>query len=433
MNDTIFALSSGSIPSGVAVIRVSGPASKSVVETLGCEVPAARNMILGRLLDPISGELLDKALILYFRSPNSFTGEDVIELHTHGGRAVVSCILETLSKMDGLRLAEAGEFSRRAFENGKLDLTEIEGLSDLIAADTEAQRKQAVAQAEGKLRYKLESWRSAIIRCRAYLEAEFDFSEEEDVPDTMESNIRQTVNQLVAEINRVLEDGGKGEIIRDGLNVVLSGPPNAGKSSLINALAGRDIAIVSEEAGTTRDVLQCAIDIDGHLVNISDTAGIRASESMVEQEGVRRARSTADRADILIWLSPVNEPKRPESGFENAVVFRSKADLAKVDGSSLWVSTKREDGLLPLLDLLKRELHKVNTTGEESIITRERHRVALTETHHYLLESLGFLEKNPELAAEQLRFASDHIGRLSGHVGVEDLLDVIFREFCVGK
>ncbi len=433
MSSTIFALSSGSVPSGVAVVRISGRECFAGLEKLGLCNLQPRKMELRQIVSPDDGELIDTGLVCSFPGPSSFTGEDCAELHVHGGRAVVSKLLETLSTLDDYRFAEAGEFSRRAFENGKLDLTEVEGLGDLISADTEFQRKQAIAQSGGAFRTKLESWREEIIRCRAYLEAEFDFSDEEDVPDTMRDYIEDHVRSLCVEIKDHLSDGRKGEIVRQGLRVVLTGPPNSGKSSLMNALAGRDIAIVSSQAGTTRDVLECSIDLGGYLVTVVDTAGIRESDDEVESEGIKRALSQSELADLTIWLSSSVAPTEPDAKMQNAITVVSKDDLNDVDEDLLSLNTVTEGGLDQFLGIIQNHLKSLTTNDNAVLVTRERHRFELNNCLNSLQRSLDLVESNPVLCGEELRISGECLGRLTGFIDVEDLLDVIFSEFCVGK
>lgn len=431
-NDTIIALSSGALPSGVAVIRISGPHCCGVFNALGLGLLVARKAKLVDLLDPDTMEVIDRAITIWFPGPNSFTGEDCLELQVHGGRAVVGKLLEVLSGIKDIRLAEAGEFSRRAFENGKMDLTEIEGLSDLIAADTEWQRRQALSQAGGRLRGLLEDWRSEFIRCRAFLEVEFDFSDEDDVPDSMVEAVIKKVAALEHEISSYVEDGNRGEIIREGFAIVLAGAPNSGKSSLLNALADRNIAIVSSVAGTTRDVLQCRLDIDGIPVVFYDTAGIRETTDDIELEGIKRALDHAARSDLTIWLSAADDPKAPIANLSEAVVFQSKSDLVAVNGE-FHINSIEKGGLNPLLDFIRTRLSDFCSEGDLALITRERHRSELVRCVAALRKSQTWMTSNSVLASEELRIASDCLGRLTGFVDVEDLLDVIFSEFCIGK
>jgi len=430
---TIFALSSGGLPSGVAVVRLSGPQCLTILSQLTGKTPTPGLVKVGNICDPADGSLIDHGLFLYFAAPRSFTGEDCAEFQIHGGQAVVAKLLSVLSAQPGLRLAEEGEFSRRAFENGKLDLTEIEGLSDLLAAETEAQRRQAAAHADGHFRRKLENWRERLVECRAYLEAEFDFSDEDDVPDSMRDHIHSVCSSLLADLSDGLEDANAGEIIRFGFKVALLGPPNSGKSSLLNALAGRDMAITSSIAGTTRDILECKIDIAGVPVVLLDTAGIRESGDEIEQEGIRRALYSADEADLVLWLSPVDSPADPPSNLPNAKVVHSKSDVdLPVAGSDLAINTMHDDGLSELVFFLKNVVDGY-VGSNVPLVTRERHRVQLLLCSQHLSNGLDLIHENGVLAAEELRLAGDCLGRLTGKVDVEDLLDVIFSKFCVGK
>ncbi|MGB7287228.1 MAG: tRNA uridine-5-carboxymethylaminomethyl(34) synthesis GTPase MnmE [Salaquimonas sp.] len=430
---TIFALSSGSLPSGVAVVRISGPLCFEGLRELGLTDLKPRELHLRNLVAPGTSELIDKGLVCIFPGPASFTGEDCAELHIHGGRAVVSTLLSCLSGISGFVMADRGEFSRRAFENGKLDLTEIEGLGDIIYADTEAQRRQALKQSTGEFRKKLELWRKLIIRCRAYLEAEFDFNDEEDVPDSMIDVVVSDCVLLTKEIHGFLNDGRKGEIIRDGFVVVLAGSPNSGKSSLMNALAGRDVAIVSDEAGTTRDVLEVDIDIDGYLVRVVDTAGIREAESKVEAEGIRRTKIHFQAADLAVWLSACDNPQSAPAGYESATVVTSKSDLLDVDIPGLCLNTVSEDGLDEFYDFIRDSLNSLNSANDGVLITRERHRFELNRCATSLERAVSLLSGNAVLASEELRIAGECIGRLTGFIDVEDLLDIIFADFCIGK
>ncbi len=433
MDQTIFALSSGALPSGIAVIRLSGPNALTVGQKLTGKKPSHRMAVLSGIFDPKTGEKLDEALVLVFPSPKSFTGEDVVELHCHGGVATVAAVMQVLGQQDHCRPAEAGEFSRRAFENGRLDLTALEGLSDLIAAQTEAQRRLALSQSGGSLRELYDRWRKQLIRSRALIEAELDFSDEEDVPGSVSSQVWASVTELQAEILQHLDDGHRGELVRSGFRIALLGPPNSGKSSLLNALAKRDVAIVTPQAGTTRDVLEISLDIGGHLVIVSDTAGLRESSDMVEQEGIKRAKKAAQMADLTLWLQPLDQPQqKPE--VDNALIVGTKNDLAndcKIN-DLLTTNTKNPAGLQPLLDHLKQFITENLIVGEESLVTRQRHRNALELTCASLGESLSN-SKDIELRSEHLREAADSLGRITGRIDVEDLLDVIFSEFCIGK
>ncbi len=429
--ETIYALSSGQLPSGVAIIRVSGGEAVSVIQSmLGSEL-VARQASLRSLYHPQTKDVLDECLCLWFPAPNSFTGEDILELHCHGGIATVSAVLDALSSLPGFRMAEPGEFSRRAFENGRLDLTELEGLSDLIDAQTETQRRQASAQASGTLRRLYEGWRKELIRIRSHMEAEMDFADEGDVDDqTIETHL-QLIRALHDQIVDHLDDKNRGETIRDGFQVVLAGPPNAGKSSLLNALAKRDIAIVTPHAGTTRDVVQARLDIKGQLVIVSDTAGIRSTDDVIEQAGIERSRASIETADLVFWLHEHDSDLK--SAPINSVPVRTKADLMSgISKDTLSISTTGEPGFDPVIELISSSCNKIGPTTETALISRKRYREGLLTTSKALEVALTEnLEQ--ELICEHLRVASDAIGRITGKIDVEDLLDVIFSEFCIGK
>ena len=434
MNEhTIVALSSGSLPSGVAVIRISGSACNRISEQMLGGVCESRVAQLKSVKHPNTHEELDRGIVLAFRGPASFTGEDCLELQLHGGRAVVEAVLKAICEFDGVRLAEAGEFSKRAFENCKLDLTEIEGIADLVASETEAQRKQALSQSRGDSRETYEGWRKRLIHMRALIEAELDFSEEEDIPEEISKEGFSQVMAIKDEIESHLNDNRAGEIIRDGFKIALMGKPNAGKSSLLNALAKRDVAIVTNEAGTTRDVIDVHLDIDGYAVIVSDTAGLRVSENIVEAEGIKRAQLKGEEADLVIWLKELHDDQPlPQIGFDNIIYVASKDDALDIqDGISISVSHTK--GLDALLIEVKAQIRSKLQNHDGVLISRLRYRESLTEC----VKHLSFVIENEvsdiELKAETLRHASDCIGRITGKIDVEDLLDVIFSEFCVGK
>jgi tRNA modification GTPase len=434
--DTIFALSSGRGRAGVAVIRVSGPAAAATVQALtGAETPQPRLASL-RKFSGSDGTLIDEGLVLWFPEPGSFTGEDVAEFHVHGGRAVVDALLSTLDALPGLRPAEAGEFTRRAVENGRFDLTQAEALADLINAETEAQRRQAVVQYGGALAALYEDWRTRLIRAAAWAEAAIDFSEEEIPPDAMTSAKAQ-VAEILGEIQTHLNDDRRGEILRDGFYLTVIGPPNSGKSSLINALAQRDVAIVSDVPGTTRDVVEVHLDLGGYPVIVADTAGLRASGDAIESEGVRRALARAETADAVLLLLDASAQGPlaglPEGASRSATLtVWSKIDLPHPARDGLAVSVKTGQGLDTLLAALAQLVQASTGSGDASPpLTRQRHRRALTEAADCLDRSLA--AGAPELIAEELRLALRSLGRMTGRVDIEDLLDVVFHDFCIGK
>ncbi|PWC52618.1 tRNA uridine-5-carboxymethylaminomethyl(34) synthesis GTPase MnmE [Azospirillum sp. TSO22-1] len=436
---TIFALATAPGRAGVAVVRVSGSETASALKALaGNDLPRPRFAGLRALRDPRTGEALDDALVLWFPAPRSFTGEDVGELHLHGGRAVVAGVIEALGALPGLRVAEPGEFTRRAFENGKLDLTAAEGLADLVDAETSAQRRQALRQMEGALGRLYEGWRDRLTRALAHIEADIDFSDE-DLPVGVADAVRPVLEALVTGIDAHLADGRRGERLREGLHIAIVGAPNAGKSSLLNALARREAAIVSARAGTTRDVIEVHLDLGGFPVVLADTAGLREAGDEIEEEGIRRALDRAAKADVKIAVfdatAPLDAATRALIDADTVVVL-NKTDLAPaaidVDGVlALPVSARTGVGLQELEERLAAfSADRMAGTGAPAL-TRARHRAALEECRDALARAL--IAPLPELAAEDVRLASRALGRITGRVDVEDLLDVIFRDFCIGK
>src|ERR1043166_7821318 len=439
--DTIFALSSGRPPVAIAVIRVSGPRARTALETLSGRVPEPRRAGFARLRDGPGGDVLDEAVTLWFPGPHSETGEDVAEFQVHGGRAVVAAVLGALGQVEGLRPAEPGEFTRRAFENGRLDLTAVEGLADLIFAETEAQRAQAMRQFSGLLGGRAETWRARLIEALALVEARIDFSDQ-DMPDDLIAPALAIARQLHDEIADTLRDERRGERLRDGLVVAIAGPPNAGRSSLLNAIAKRDVAIVTPHAGTTRDVIEVHLDLGGYPVTLLDTAGIRAAEDPVEVEGVRRARERAEAADLVLWVTDATagEGDSGQAGGAEVWQVRNKIDLLSTkpsscqSGQTLAISALTGAGLPELIAALARHADTALAGAETSLVTRERHRVALRKVVEALDRALADGSGGREdIVAEELRLAGRELGRLTGRVDVEDVLDVIFRDFCIGK
>jgi len=509
--DTIFALSSGRPPAAIAVVRVSGARAGEALKMLIGKIPEPRRAALARLRDPRSGEIIDEGLALWFPAPRSETGEDVVELQLHGGRAVIAATLAALGAIDGLRPAEAGEFTRRAFENGKLDLTAVEGLADLVMAETQGQRRQALRQLKGALGARAESWRQKLIRALALIEARIDFADEADVPENLVVPALSIARELAGEIAVVLADEGRGERLREGLVVAIAGPPNAGKSTLLNRIAKRDAAIVSPYAGTTRDVIEVHLDLGGLPVTLLDTAGIRESDDPVEQEGVRRARERAAAADLVLWVADARDcviAGQPErTGTESVAaaaanalekqrapspqhfaaqhgepappiwLLRNKIDLLqegnqrnescgtnshsnergyRINDSQMNAVKKefshRNESLLTtnepefnisattgtgfdaFLAALSRHVESFMAGAESALVTRERHRHALQDTEAALRRALKpEIADREDLIAEELRLATRALSRLTGRVDVEDVLDVIFRDFCIGK
>ncbi|WP_315723267.1 MULTISPECIES: tRNA uridine-5-carboxymethylaminomethyl(34) synthesis GTPase MnmE [unclassified Bradyrhizobium] len=440
-DQTIFALSSGRLPSAIAIVRLSGPHAGAALQTLAGKIPTAR-MATRVMLREVQGEPIDDAVVLWFPGPASATGEDVAELHVHGSRAVIATLFSVFAVMPQLRAAEPGEFTRRAFENGKIDLTEAEGLDDLIHADTDRQRRQALRQLKGLLGDRARSWREQIIEAAALIEAGIDFADEGDVPTELMAPALSRIEQLLTEIESVLSAQGRAERLRDGLTVVIAGPPNAGKSTLMNQLAQREVAIVSPHAGTTRDLIEVQLDLEGYPVTVIDTAGIRDTDDPVEREGVRRARDRAAQADLVLWLAEDDQVAEPQEDVPVWLV-RNKIDLPTFEsvgtvsarsGSPLFaISARSGEGLPALLKALVGFARDYFGSTESGLITRERQRTLLSETAAALRRSIAAVNLGEELVAEELRIAALALGRLLGRVDVEDLLDVIFREFCVGK
>jgi tRNA modification GTPase len=447
MADTIFAPATAPGRSAIAVIRLSGPACADVCRRLTKRpLPVPRRAALRRLRHPVSGEDIDRGLVLWFPGPASATGEDVLELHVHGGRAVMGELLLALASLPGLRPADPGEFSRRAFLNGRIDLTAAEGLADLVAAETRAQARQALRQLDGELGRLYEQWRGALLGALAHIEAEIDFSADQDVPGDAVEAVRPVLAQVSAEMAAHVDDARRGERLREGLTIAVVGPPNAGKSSLINRLAQRDVAIVTAEPGTTRDVLEVHLDLAGYPVTLLDTAGLREPVGGAEAEGVRRARQRATDADLRLALFdgalwPALDPETLGLIDGGAMVVVNKADLGRLPGDLVVAGAPAErlscltgEGIERLLELLGARAIEQMALGQTPMLTRARHRAAL----HAALEALGRIAALPadaELAlmAEDLRLAVRAVGRVTGRVGVEDLLDMIFAEFCIGK
>ncbi len=453
-HDTIFALSSGRPPAAIAVIRISGPDARlALMATMG-RVPEPRRAAFARLRDPVSREVIDEALVLWFPGPGSETGEDTVELQVHGGRAIVAGLFAVLGRLPGFRLAEAGEFTRRAFENGRLDLTAVEGLADLINADTEAQRRQAFRQFRGLLGSRAETWRGRLVEALALVEAGIDFADEGDVPGDLAARAFEIVRPLAVEIGQA--GAGQGERLREGLAVAIAGAPNVGKSTLLNRLARRDAAIVSPHAGTTRDVIEVQLDLAGFPVILRDTAGLRDAADPVEQEGVRRAWDAVGDADLVLWVvdaagieaglslaereisgsgrstgssSTRRDLLPPGAGRELAIGFADR----RPGHTSLTISATTGAGMDALLQALSGFAERF-FTAEPALVTRERHRVALQEAAQALEDALRLgPHGGEELVAEQIRLATRALERLTGRIGVEDVLDVIFRDFCIGK
>lgn len=439
--DSIVALSSGRLPAGVAVIRISGPQTRFVVETIAGGMVKPRVAVLRRFRAP-DGTVLDNGLVVFFPNPASFTGEDVAEFHVHGGRAVVARMLETITGFDGVRHAEPGEFTRRAFLNGKVDLVETEALADLVNAETEAQRRFAVQNAEGAQSELYLGWRRRLIHARAMIEAEIDFADEDDVPGSVSDAVWSDVRTMIDEIDRHVAGFRAAEIIRDGFEVVILGAPNAGKSSLFNALARRDAAIVTDEPGTTRDLLEVTLDLQGLRVRLTDTAGLRDAPGKVEAIGIEKARAKAHGADLLLLLQDIANPRDVGELPTVAPTLRvgTKLDLLEDRAASdatedydLVISVKNWTGVEELLGEIGRRAAEAAGRVGDVLPSRLRHVELLGAANSHLRRATDGRTVGQELRAEELRLAADRLGRVVGAIDVEDMLDVIFSQFCIGK
>lgn len=446
MTDTIFALATAAGRAAVAVVRVSGPASSDIAAALCGRLPPPRLAAVRTLRH--NDVALDEALVLRFEGPASYTGEDSVEFHVHGGRAVVEALLSVLSGL-GARLAEPGEFTRRAFENGKLDLAQAEGVADLIDAETEAQRRQALSQIGGALSQRYERWRELLVQALAMLEAAVDFPDE-DLPETVAGRARPGLRQLCAELDAALADVSRGRRVRDGFRVALVGAPNAGKSTLLNGLAERDAAIVTDVAGTTRDVIEVPLVLGGYKVLLADTAGLRDTSDAIEAEGVRRAKAWAEDADLRLWVVDGSHVDQAE-GHPDVVrtgdwLILNKADIADADSLSgvqaHWTDRglavvrlvgRSGEGALALRNLLSSHVSDALSGAEFPAATRLRHAERLSEARTYLARALSDVGLEVELAAEDVRLAARALERISGRIDPEDVLGRVFSTFCIGK
>jgi tRNA modification GTPase len=437
-SETIFALSSGRLPSGVAVVRISGPQTRFVIETICGNVPEARCAAL-RTFKDAKGGAIDRGLVLHFPAPQSFTGEDCGEFHLHGGKAVVDAMLSALYAFEGCRMAEAGEFTRRAYANGKFDLTVAEGLADLIAAETDSQRRLALQISSGVQAELYSSWRTELIRARALIEAELDFADESDVPGSVSDQVWRSMRDLAERIGKHVADGKRGGIVRDGYRVVIVGAPNAGKSSLLNALAGSDVAIVSDEPGTTRDLIEIKLDLGGFPVLVTDTAGLRETEAKVEKIGIGRALERAAAADLVLALTDLSDPVAPVLDVaEDGATLRvgTKSDLVAGSAAGDYdfiISTRTQEGFGALLGALTTRVELAAGNLADPLPTRRRHMELLVETSEEVDAAICEATAPLEVRAEYLRRASHSLGRITGDVDVEDILDVVFSQFCIGK
>ncbi len=444
MSETIFALATAPGRAAVAVVRLSGPRSGNALQSLtGKAVPAARRASLRRLKDA-GGQLLDEALVIWTPGPGSYTGEDGAELHLHGGPAIVEGVIQALHDL-GLRLAEPGEFTRRAFENGRLDLAQAEAVADLVDAETQGQARQALGQLGGALSLRYEAWRGQLVQALAMLEAAVDFPDEE-LPADVAMRARPPLEALLAEIGLALADAGRGRRVREGYRVALIGAPNAGKSSLLNALVGRDAAIVTATPGTTRDVIEVPLVLAGYKVLLADTAGVRDTEEAIEAEGVRRARAWAESADLRLWVvdqSASGEWRRAYGlARPDDLLVLTKADLASgadraeaaaVGLEQMAISVLAREDVGRVRAELERRVVEALGGGETPLATRIRHGESLREAHARLIRALEELDPAVELAAEDARLAARALARVTGRIGAEDILDVVFSSFCIGK
>jgi tRNA modification GTPase len=436
--DTIFAPATGVGRAAISIVRISGAAcDKALAALIGGPPPAARLAALKTLRDPVTGEALDRALVIRFPAPRSYTGEDMAELHVTGGRAVLAAIIEALAQFADMRPADPGEFALRAFENGKLDLSQVEGLADLVDAQTQAQRRQALRIADGALTRETEAIRASIVEAMAGIEAQIDFSDQEDVDPAGLAHIHLLVETAADRIRRTLASASSGERLRDGFNVVIAGPPNVGKSTLMNALARRDVSIVSPIPGTTRDAIEVALELRGFPVNLVDTAGIRDTEDPIEREGVLRARRRADEADLTLWLTDGASAAAigAEKGQRPVLPVRTKSDLGAANSSpgSLIVSAKTGEGIDRLLDAIADAAEQLFSGPSPALITATRHRLAFEEALAHLERLLAQPDSPPEFLAEDLRLAARALERIAGRVDVEEVLGAIFSRLCIGK
>ena len=436
-SDTIFAVASGAGRTAISVIRISGPACRSILKSMVGRIPVARHATLSAIRSPGSTDILDRGLVLWFPGPASFTGEDCIEFQVHGGKAVVASIISALGQMAGLRPSEPGEFTRRAFLNHRLDLTQVEALADLIDSETEHQRRQAIRQLDGALGQHARHWRGQLVRALALIEAEIDFVEEDDAPQQVVDQVCEIVAAVNAEIRGILNKGPVGERLRDGLTVVLAGRPNVGKSSLFNHIAGREAAIVSPLAGTTRDIISVNIDIAGYPVQFFDTAGMRRSKNLIENMGISKAKKAAQDADLVLWLFDSGSKAQSNTIGGNEVWYvKTKSDLGEAvpDLAGWHISSNTGQGVDELLAAIGTFAHERFGGGETHVLTRERHRLALAEVSRALEHiKLDGLDGQLELIGEDLRVALKYLGKLVGEVGVEEILGEIFSTFCIGK
>lgn len=435
MSDTIFALSSGIGRAGVAVVRVSGPAASIVAVSLSGKSLAPRRALRTELCNKGTGEVIDHGLLLWFPGPTSFTGEDVVEFHIHGGRAVVGALLDCLGEFEGLRAAGPGEFTRRAFQNGKLDLTSVEGLSDLVAADTELQRRQALKQLSGEVPRIAQSWRQRLVESQALIEAHLDFPDENEIPVDITREIESDLAELCCCFCDALAGRRRTEIVRDGGIVLIAGAPNSGKSTLINRIASRDVAIISEIPGTTRDLLEITIDLRGLPVTFIDSAGIREASDAIEKLGIARTREKVKEAHIVLWLSANDAtPAEPDLLHANLWTVKTKSDLLSVKMPDSGISALTGDGVADLLLKVYDDLTSTDVAGEPSLLVSRRQFAGVSAARESVSRGIERLRLGQlELVAEELRVAASYLDEMIGVIRNDDLLDEVFSRFCLGK
>ncbi|KAI8972276.1 tRNA modification GTPase GTPBP3, mitochondrial-like protein [Pilobolus umbonatus] len=453
--ETIYALSSAQGKAGVAVIRVSGKSAQQVVESMTTlKTIQPRTAYFKHIRHPVTKDTIDRGLVLWFPAPRSFTGEDSVELQIHGGNAVVRGVLDALHQLEDFRMAEQGEFAKRAFENDKLDLTELEGLADLLNAETEVQRKLALRQAEGGLRKPSEQWREMILKCMATTEAIIDFGEDENIEEGLMDEVFMQMNTLRDSINKHLNDSHAGEIVRNGLHVTIAGPPNAGKSTFLNKLAKREAAIVSDIPGTTRDVVEVTMNLGGYPVIVCDTAGLRESEDRIEMEGIKRAKARIQSSDMKICIlsvdkDPILDPIVKQVIDSDTYIILNKEDMLPDKIKEICQSIQQETGVKKIwtmscstghgVDLFLNDLVTIikdrldDSLANPVLITQARHREHLEDCVLHLTSFLDMPLEDIVLSAEELRLAANALGKITGRINVEDVLDVLFSQFCIGK
>ncbi|MEM7766032.1 MAG: tRNA uridine-5-carboxymethylaminomethyl(34) synthesis GTPase MnmE [Pseudomonadota bacterium] len=442
-SDTICALASGTLPSAIALVRISGPAVQAIAASLfPAGLPRPRIATLAAITDP-GGTTLDQGLATFFPAPRSYTGEDMLEVSLHGGPAIVSSVLDTITGIDGVRLADRGEFTRRAFEAGKLDLTAAEAVADLIDAETPGQRDQALAQLGGSLKGTYLDWRKTLLEILALVEVAIDFPDEGDAPTQTDGPVSERLERLESELTAALAPEAVGESIRDGFRIALIGAPNAGKSSLLNRLAGRDVAIVTDVPGTTRDVIEVRLQLAGHLVRVMDTAGLRDTDDPIEMEGMKRALSTAKDAEMTVLVldgtSHTSSQSDPAS-LQPDITVLNKSDRddwsdRDVSRETLPISAKTGDGLDRLINAIETQIETRTSAAPAALVTRARHRSGLAAARTHFSAAVAALNagQGPEFAAEDIRRAVQELSGLMGQIDVEDVLGAVFSEFCIGK